>query len=401
MRLQPFPLLVIVLAFGAGAFTQKLAQDEGAAGTWQKLRKLQTTASAMHTTAHPDDEHGGVLAMLSRGQGARVSMLTLTRGESGDNAIGSELFDALGLIRTEELLLADRYYGIDRQYFTSVVDYGFSKRLDEALDKWGKENVLREVVRVIRLDRPFVVIARFQGNERDGHGNHQAAGLITQEAFKAAGDPGMFPEQLSSGFRPWQPLKLYMGGVGANEDWTLKVDAGTYDPVLGDSYSTVARLGLSFQRSQNSGRFTPQPGPAISYYKRLQSIVDAPAREGSFFDGIDTRIPGLYKALRKPEPTGADSALLAIERNVKSAIDTFKMTDPSASVPALARALSATRDAMRQLGADPDVTLLLDVKERQIQDAINTALGIVLVAAAQPAAPRNRQVHLQHSPRRR
>jgi len=385
VRLQPFPLLVIVLAFGAGAFTQKLAQDEGAAGTWQKLRKLQTTASAMHTTAHPDDEHGGVLAMLSRGQGARVSMLTLTRGESGDNAIGSELFDALGLIRTEELLLADRYYGIDRQYFTSVVDYGFSKRLDEALDKWGKENVLREVVRVIRLDRPFVVIARFQGNERDGHGNHQAAGLITQEAFKAAGDPGMFPEQLSSGFRPWQPLKLYMGGVGANEDWTLKVDAGTYDPVLGDSYSTVARLGLSFQRSQNSGRFTPQPGPAISYYKRLQSIVDAPAREGSFFDGIDTRIPGLYKALRKPEPTGADSALLAIERNVKSAIDTFKMTDPSASVPALARALSATRDAMRQLGADPDVTLLLDVKERQIQDAINTALGIVLVAAAQPA----------------
>ena len=100
--------------------TQQPAADEGAAGAWQKLRKLQTTASAMHTTAHPDDEHGGVLAMLSRGQGARVSLLTLTRGESGDNAIGPELFDALGLIRTEELLVADRYYGVDRQYFTTV-----------------------------------------------------------------------------------------------------------------------------------------------------------------------------------------------------------------------------------------------------------------------------------------
>ena len=230
------------------------AQDEGASGAWQKLLKLQTTASAMHTTAHPDDEHGAVLAMLSRGQGARVSLLTLTRGESGDNAIGSELFDAVGLIRTEELLVADRYYGVDQQYFATVVDYGFSKRLDETLEKWGRENVLRDVVHVIRMERPFVLIARFQGNQRDGHGNHQAAGLITQDAFKAAGDPLMFPEQLAGGLRPWQPLKLYMGGVRENEDWTIRVDTGEYDPVLGDSYQTFARLGLSFQRSQNGGR---------------------------------------------------------------------------------------------------------------------------------------------------
>ena len=119
------------------ARAQMPPQDLGATGAWQKLLKLRTTASAMHTTAHPDDEHGGVLAMLSRGQGARVSLLTLTRGESGDNAIGPELFDGLGLIRTEELLVANRYYGVDRQYFGTVVDYGFSKRLDEALEKWG------------------------------------------------------------------------------------------------------------------------------------------------------------------------------------------------------------------------------------------------------------------------
>src|SRR5688500_9197908 len=297
-----FVVVLAALALGTGPVRSQeilrdLPQDQGAAGTWQKIRKLQTTASAMHTTAHPDDEHGGVLAMLSRGQGARVSLLTLNRGESGDNAIGSELFDGIGLIRTEELLIADKYYGVDNQYFTTMIDYGFSKRLEEALDKWGRENVLRDVVRVIRTDRPLVLIARFQGNSRDGHGNHQTAGLITQEAYKAAGDPKMFPEQITQGLRPWQPLKLYMGGVRENEDWTLRVDPGQYDPVLGESYQTFARLGLSFQRSQTSGRFNAQPGPSVSYYKRLQSVVNAPAKETSFFDGIDTTLPGMYRAL--------------------------------------------------------------------------------------------------------
>ena len=368
----------------AGASAQGPAQDEGASGAWQKLLKLQTTASAMHATAHPDDEHGAVLAMLSRGQGARVSLLTLTRGESGDNAIGSELFDAVGLLRTEELLVADRYYGVDQQYFATVVDYGFSKRLDETLEKWGRENVLRDVVHVIRTERPLVLIARFQGNERDGHGNHQAAGLITQDAFKAAGDPLVFPEQLAGGLRPWQPLKLYMGGVRENEDWTIRVDTGAYDPVLGDSYQTFARLGLSFQRSQNSGRFSPQPGPAVSDYKRLQSVVDAPSRETSFFDGIDTTLPGIYRALGKTPPDGADALLAAIDREVKTAVQAFKWTEPSAAVPALARALRATRTATTQLGADPDVARLLAIKERQIADAIHASLGVSFTAIAQP-----------------
>src|SRR6185436_808438 len=108
-------------------------------------------------------------------------------------------------------------------------------------------------------------------------GNHQTAGLITQEAFKAAADPQMFPEQIVAGLRPWQALKLYMGGVREDEDWTIRVDTGTYDPVLGDSYQTVARRGLSFQRSQNSGSVSARPGPSVSYYKRLQTLVEAPA----------------------------------------------------------------------------------------------------------------------------
>src|SRR2546422_3418637 len=135
-------LLAGLTAGVSGRPAGAVSADRGAGGTWQKLLKLRTTASAMHTTAHPDDEHGGVLAWISRGLGARVALLTLNRGESGDNAIGPELFDGLGLIRTEELLAADRYYGVDDQYFTTVIDYGFSKRLEEALDKWGRENVL-------------------------------------------------------------------------------------------------------------------------------------------------------------------------------------------------------------------------------------------------------------------
>src|SRR5919197_1454063 len=310
-----------------------LPEDRGAAGTWQKLLKLRTIASVMHTTAHPDDEHGGLLAMLSRGDGARVALLTLTRGEAGDNAIGSELFDGLGLIRTEDLLRADQYYGVDQQYFTTVIDYGFSKRLEEALVKWGRENVLRDVVRVIRIERPLILISRFQGNERDGHGNHQTAGLITQDAYRVAGDPNVFPEQIKEGLRAWQPLKVYMGGVRANEDWTIRVDPAVYSPWLGDSYADFARTGLSFQRSQNGGSSDRQSGPAYAYYKRLSSRVNAAAKETSFFDGIDTTLSGLFATLEHPAPEGAGAALDAITREVDAAVGAFTLQNPSASVP--------------------------------------------------------------------
>ncbi len=364
----------------------QIPQDQGAAGVWQKILKLKTTASAMHTTAHPDDEHGGVLSQLSRGQGARLSLLTLNRGESGDNAIGAELFDGLGLIRTEELIDADRYYGVDDQYFTTVADYGFSKRLDEALDKWGKENVLRDVVRVIRMNRPFVLISRFQGNQRDGHGNHQTAGLITQEAFKAAGEANMFPEQIAQGLRPWQPMKVYIGGQRENEDWAIRVDPGGYSPWLGETYNNFARIGLSFQRSQNSGRLALSRGPQYGYYKRVGSTVTSPAKEEGFFDGIDTTIPGLFKALGRTAPAGVDAALQSIDREVTNAVTAFSVTNPAATVPALARGLKASRDALTALGSgEPDATFILKIKERQFEAAISAALGIDFTAMAQPA----------------
>jgi LmbE family N-acetylglucosaminyl deacetylase len=357
--------------------------NEGAGGAWQKLAKLRTIASVLHTTAHPDDEHGGVLALLSRGEGARVSLLTLTRGESGDNALGPELFDALGLIRTEELLLADRYYGVDRQYFGTVVDYGFSKRLDETLEKWGLDHVLRDMVGVIRTERPLVVISRFQGSERDGHGNHAAAGMVTQQAFEKAGDPAVFPDQIAQGMRPWRPLKLYMGGVRATEDWTIRVDAGRYDPVLGESYQSFARRGLSFQRSQTGGRFWPQQGPSLSYYKRLRAPVETPAKEQSFFDGLDVSLPGVYRTLGRPAPPGAADGLVAIAREIESAIGAFSLATPAASAPALARALALLRRAITAT-RDEDVAVVLRLKERQLTDAIEAVLGISLTAVAQP-----------------
>jgi len=362
--------------------SQPIPQDSGAAGAWQKINKLKTTASVLHGTAHPDDEHGGVLARLSRGDGARVMLLTLTRGESGDNAIGPQLFDALALIRTDELLTADKYYGVDEQYFSTMIDYGFSKRLDETTEKWGLENAFRDVVRVIRMTRPWIVISRFQGNTRDGHGNHSAAGLLSQQASEAAGDPNRFPEQIKEGLRAWSPLKVYMGGVRADENWTVRIDSGEYNPVLGDSYANIAAFGLSFQRSQNGGRYAASAGPSYSYYTRTASRVSAPDKENSIFDGIDTTYAGLFKTLGRTAPAGVDTTLAGIDAAVARAIATFKFTDPASAAPALAEGLKLTREVINKSDKEPDVVHVLRMKERQFQDAITAALGVELSAFA-------------------
>ena len=281
-----------------------LVFDQGAAGAWQKILKLQTTASVLHTTAHPDDEHSGVLTMLSRGLGARTALLTINRGEAGDNAIGPELFDALGLIRTDELARAGQYYGLDEQYFTQVADYGFSKRLEEAMTEWDRHQLLRDMVRAIRLFRPLVVVSRWQGSGRDGHGQHQAAGALTPLAVAAAADPAQFPELGEEHLRPWRVRKLYAGGARENEPWHVRMETGTYDPVLGDSYNNVGRAGLSLQRSQTSGRLNLTTGPAPVFYTRRDDGATS-AKEPSLFDGLDTSLAGAYRVLGLTAPTGA------------------------------------------------------------------------------------------------
>ncbi len=386
MRVVVVGCALVVGLVGLTSAQQAPVQDDGAAGAWQKILKARTTASVMHTTAHPDDEHGGVITRLARKDGARLALLTLNRGESGDNAIGSQLFDGLGLIRTEELRVSDRYYGVDEQYFTTVVDYGFSKRLEEAFEKWGKDQVMRDVVRIIRISRPWVLLSRFQGNQRDGHGNHQTAGLITQLAFQAAGDPDVYPEQIKEGLRPWQPFKVYMGGVRENENWTVRIDSGEYSPYLGDSFDNLARLGLSFQRSQNSGRFNPGSGPNYGYYTRVGTrLPSTPDKESSIFDGLNASYSGLFSTLGRRSPAGVGDQLARVDGAFGRATADFTMTNPAAAVPGLSAALQFIREAIAKSAGEDEALFVLRIKEQQTEEAITACLGLELTATAQPA----------------
>ena len=182
--------------------------DQGARGLQQILRRLNTRASLLLIVAHPDDEDGGMLTLYSRGLGARVATLTLNRGEGGQNAMTGDFEDALGLLRTQELLSADRYFGA-RQMFGTEVDFGFSKTKEEAFAKWSYQRVLYDAVRAVRLYRPMVIAAVFIGGVTDGHGQHQVSGQIAQQVFNAAADPKVFPELAAEGILPWAPLKVY------------------------------------------------------------------------------------------------------------------------------------------------------------------------------------------------
>ena len=374
--------LVAAAAIQAAPPLPPLPVDQGAAGAYQKIRKLQTIASLLHTTAHPDDEHSGMLTWASRGLGARTMLATLNRGEAGDNAIGSELFDALGLIRTDELARAGQYYGLDAQYFTLVADYGYSKRLDEAFTEWDREALLRDLVRIIRHARPLVVVSRWQGSSRDGHGQHQAAGAITPPAVEAAADPARFPELAREGLRPWRVRKLYLGGARENETWHVRVDPGAYDPVVGESYQNLGRLGLSLQRSQTSGRLVTTTGPAPLYYTRAGAPADA-GREPGLFDGIDTSLSGAA-AWAGADAARVGPALEAVAAEARAALDTFTFTNPSAAAPALARGLAAARRAHTSI-EQADIRHLLDVKIGQFEEALAAVLALELSAIAMPA----------------
>ncbi len=373
---------------------RSLVVDRGAVGVWQDLLRLQTTGSVLYTVAHPDDEQGGTLTYLSRGQGVRTSLLSLNRGEAGANAIGPELFDALGLIRTEEMLAAGRHYGLDDLYFTTLVDYGYSKNLSEALRQWGRENVLRDVVRVIRINRPLVLVSRFYGDSRDGHGNHEVAGVVTREAFLAAGEAERFPEQIhEEGLRPWQPLKLYRSNLRTrrttvsrppDHPWHVRLNPGTFSPWLGQSYSELAALGLSLQRSQTSGRLRERTGVEHHYFERLRTMVEVPDRENGFLDGIDTSLGGMFSLIASEPPEGVLPLLARIESRVREAVAAYRISDPAAVVPFLVQGLELTREAVRLVSGDQEARFLLSIKERQFQDAINTALGLRLRAVAVP-----------------
>jgi LmbE family N-acetylglucosaminyl deacetylase len=416
-------------SFGAAAAEKQvtdarpISPDRGAAATWQLLRKLHTRASLLMIVAHPDDEDGATLAYEGRGVGVRTNLMQLNRGEGGANVMSGDYWDALGLVRTEELLQAGRFYGIDRQYFSTAADYGFSKSLKEAIDQWGHDRVLAEAVRIVRVSRPLIVCSVFVGGPSDGHGHHATAGLMTQEVFKAAGDPKMFPEQIREGLQPWEPVKVYArvpffrtsekgsydyathswGPLGVTnhvtEKWepgkvstTVTIPVGTFDNLIGQTYLQIAREGLAYQKSQNGGGEVPAPGPQGSAYHRFGSHIDAKDMEASFFDGIDTSLSGIGSLAGASPPEFLSNGLEKINAAVESAIKSFAAQDTAAIAPMLAAGMSSTTDLIAQVGKSgiaplPKYNILFElrVKRRQFNDALVSALGLSAEADVIPA----------------
>ncbi len=391
-----FALFGIVGRNMAMADTGEIAGATNASEAWRALQRLQTTATVLHTVAHPDDENGALLTWLSRARGVRTGLYSTTRGEGGANLIGPELFDALGIVRTEEHLAAVRYYGIDL-FFSSAVDFGYSKRLDETLEKWDYQMLLEDMVRLIRLYRPDVIISRFQGNRQDGHGHHQASGVVTLEAFRAAGDANRFPEHLSEGLHPWQPKKLYITRSRWRRNTTetpdipvLKIDTGEYNALLGLSYSQIARQGLSFQRSQGVGQTRAAKGSAVAELRLVDTTLTAEKGkpEESLFDGIDTTLMGMAKLANT---SAVDAEFTQLQESVDAAIRDYDARHPWTVVPHLASGLKAVRGLIENVQrADLDdntrahLLFLLRNKEQEFMTAANAALGLSLEVLVQP-----------------
>jgi LmbE family N-acetylglucosaminyl deacetylase len=380
--------LLVVVACAAVAVVRTGAQvrpiyDRGAAGLTHALLALQTTGSVLHIGAHPDDEDSAFVARVARGDHARVAYLSLSRGEGGQNLIGPELFDGLGVIRTEELLQARRLDG-GQQFFARTFDYGFSKTLVEAKSKWNERDALADVVRVIRLFRPLVIYSRWTGTPSDGHGQHQFAGYVAPIAFKAAADARQFPEQIAEGLRSWQGKKLYQGaGFGANaaNAATLQVQTGVFDAVLGRTYREIAIEGRSQHKTQETGAIEPL-GPAASALRLRESLVEG--REASLFDGIDVTIAGLGRLAGLPD-SALRLELQAIDAAVRQAIDGYRPLNPERIIPSLVaglRAVRAARAAVKSVNASvearADADFLLAVKEEQFVDALVRAAGVVV-----------------------
>jgi len=375
-----------------------IAQDEGMAGLRLELLRLGTTARLMQVVAHPDDEDGGMLTLQARGRGVQTLLMTLNRGEGGQNKIGSNLADVLGVLRAEELLASDEYYGVQER-FSHVADFGFSKSPEETFSKWGgHDTALADMVRVIRTFRPDVLAARFSGTSRDGHGHHQASSLLAEEAFHAAADPKRFPEQIAEGLLPWQVKKFYRGNVcpwGAmtcpDEQWTVKFNTGQVDPEFGKSYIQFALEGLRHQLSQGAANWTVEPGDRFTFYKLVDSVLPSTAgkdgHEKNFFDGIDTGLVSLAPPASRDErhPAALRGELQAIADEIARAAQATRGNDASAAVAPLTKVvagLNRVSNEVREAHLSPELTTdimtRLAAKREQAETALNLALGVIL-----------------------
>ncbi len=370
------------------------AQERGAAALGDAVAGIGTTTRVLMIGAHPDDEDTQLIAFLAKGRHIETAYLSLTRGDGGQNLIGNELGDVLGMIRTEELLAARRIDG-GRQYFSRAFDFGYSKTLDETLEHWPKDSILKDAVAIVRAFRPHVIIAVFTGTPADGHGHHQYSAVIAREVFDAAADSVRFPAASVGGLKPWAPAKFYRlrrGGAGAG---TMAFNVGEYAPLLGQSYSEIATLSRSQHASQGQGAL-PQRGQRYSGVAlEVSRVSDVATAEKGLFDGVDTSWARFKSLAMADSARSAVDSLTTAEAAVLRArdlADPSKMIAPLAAYVRLAsRALSGVScTTLTPLNAETqtcdaargDFALALEATRSRASEALLGAAGVVVEATA-------------------
>jgi LmbE family N-acetylglucosaminyl deacetylase len=355
----------------------------GLAAVDSALQKLSTNKRLLIIAAHPDDEDTPLLTLVSRGMGGEAAYLSLTRGDGGQNLIGDELGPALGLIRTEELNAARRLDGA-RQYFTRAYDFGFSKSLEETLRFWPKQALLEDTVRVIRRFRPQVIASIFSGTPRDGHGQHQAAGVVAREAFHLAGDPSAFPELAAEGLKPWQPKTLYQTTRFLDrEKTTIALPTGVLEPLTGRSFQQIAVADRSLHRSQGTGALQ-QIGPSEARVGWLEGGAGRDAKD--LFAGIDTTLSGLAEAIEDAASRADGQRRLAraqaLARETRAKLSAAELSAAAVPIAAILEDLRAARALLRGESSASAAAAVLDEKIAAAQIGVAAAAGLVLDALA-------------------
>ncbi len=355
----------------------ELEEDQGLTGFGLALRRLPTTGSLLYITAHPDDENNAVLAKVSRGLGIRTALLSLTRGDGGQNEIGPELFEALGVLRTQELMRVHRFDGAS-QYFTRAYGFGYSFSVEETLERWGEE-VLRDVVRVIREFRPDVIVTL---NPRGAGGgqHHQASARLAAQAFELAADPSRFPEQLEEGLRTWRSSRLYQApGVGwawgdgrSQAGRTAAIEVGGYDPLLGESYAEFGARARSSHRCQGMN-ILPEPGPRTAYYRLVKGNAELGDGAG-FFSGLDVSLGRV--AEHDPELAGGLERFQKLIRQIR---DDYTESRMEQSASGVMQGLALVRELAAEAG-DPEARFLLRAKKEDFLAAAQKGNFIYLDA---------------------